>query len=347
MRFAAKEAIVKALGTGFAHGIWIRDVGIVPNAWGRPEVIWSERGRALARQARRRRGTRHAHGRGGSRGGRRRADEARGAIAMSIINNVFAFDIETVPDVEFGRRLHGLETLTDKQVGYVMQTRQREQTGNEFLSLEQQRIVAISIAMRSRDGFKVWSLGEPDSPRRSWCAASSTASSASRRRWSAGTARIRPAGAALPRAAPQGPGPSLLGDGRHGPVVQVEQLHQPLPLAARRPHGRARGVPGPRPRRPRPDVAAARLPRQTRHVGRGRLGRAPPGSQRGHPQLLRDRRRQHVPDLSALRADARPPDARGARARGRARARGAAGARTSRTCANTWTRGRSAGADRP
>jgi holo-[acyl-carrier protein] synthase len=47
MRFAAKEAIVKALGTGFAHGIWIRDVGIQANAWGRPEVIWSERGRRL------------------------------------------------------------------------------------------------------------------------------------------------------------------------------------------------------------------------------------------------------------------------------------------------------------
>jgi len=47
MRFAAKEAIVKALGTGFAHGIWIRDVGIAANAWGRPEVIWSDRGRAL------------------------------------------------------------------------------------------------------------------------------------------------------------------------------------------------------------------------------------------------------------------------------------------------------------
>ena len=27
--------------------IWIRDVGIAPNAWGRPEVIWSDRGRAL------------------------------------------------------------------------------------------------------------------------------------------------------------------------------------------------------------------------------------------------------------------------------------------------------------
>ena len=47
MRFAAKEAVVKALGTGFAHGIWVRDVGILQNAWGRPEVIWSERGREL------------------------------------------------------------------------------------------------------------------------------------------------------------------------------------------------------------------------------------------------------------------------------------------------------------
>ncbi len=77
------------------------------------------------------------------------------------ISNVLVFDIETVPDVEFGRRLHGLEGLTDKQVGYVMQTRQREQTGSEFLSLEQHRVVAISVALRSRDGFKVWSLGEP------------------------------------------------------------------------------------------------------------------------------------------------------------------------------------------
>ncbi|HEV7985536.1 MAG TPA: holo-ACP synthase [Steroidobacteraceae bacterium] len=43
-RFAAKEAIVKAMGTGFAHGVWIRDVGVVQNAWGKPEIIYSERG---------------------------------------------------------------------------------------------------------------------------------------------------------------------------------------------------------------------------------------------------------------------------------------------------------------
>jgi holo-[acyl-carrier protein] synthase len=49
MRFAAKEAIVKAMGTGFAHGIWIRDVGIVQNAWGRPEVVYSPRGEKVRR----------------------------------------------------------------------------------------------------------------------------------------------------------------------------------------------------------------------------------------------------------------------------------------------------------
>ena len=50
MRFAAKEAIVKAMGTGFAHGVWIRDVGVVQNAWGKPEVIYSPRGERLRRR---------------------------------------------------------------------------------------------------------------------------------------------------------------------------------------------------------------------------------------------------------------------------------------------------------
>jgi holo-[acyl-carrier protein] synthase len=49
MRFAAKEAIVKAMGTGFSHGVWIRDVGVVQNAWGKPEVVFSERGDRVRR----------------------------------------------------------------------------------------------------------------------------------------------------------------------------------------------------------------------------------------------------------------------------------------------------------
>ena len=47
MRFAAKEAVVKAMGTGFRHGMWIRDVGIVADARGKPEIVYSARGRAL------------------------------------------------------------------------------------------------------------------------------------------------------------------------------------------------------------------------------------------------------------------------------------------------------------
>ena len=50
MRFAAKEAVVKALGTGFANGIWVRDVGMLPNALGQPQVIYSERGRAFCKK---------------------------------------------------------------------------------------------------------------------------------------------------------------------------------------------------------------------------------------------------------------------------------------------------------
>ena len=50
MRFAAKEAIVKALGTGFANGIWVRDVGMMPNKLGQPQVIYSERGLAMCRK---------------------------------------------------------------------------------------------------------------------------------------------------------------------------------------------------------------------------------------------------------------------------------------------------------
>ena len=47
MRFAGKEATVKAMGTGFAHGVWLRDVGITNSPWGRPLIIWSARGQKV------------------------------------------------------------------------------------------------------------------------------------------------------------------------------------------------------------------------------------------------------------------------------------------------------------
>lgn len=50
MRFAAKEAIVKALGTGFAHGMWLRDSGVANDPRGRPEIIFSARGTEVCRK---------------------------------------------------------------------------------------------------------------------------------------------------------------------------------------------------------------------------------------------------------------------------------------------------------
>lgn len=76
--------------------------------------------------------------------------------------NVLVFDIETIPDVELGRRTFGLEGLPDVDVAKAMFTRRRQESGSDFLPHEQHRVVAISCALRSRDSLRLWSLGEPD-----------------------------------------------------------------------------------------------------------------------------------------------------------------------------------------
>ncbi len=38
-RFAAKEACAKALGTGINHGVFLRDIGVVNDADGRPSLV--------------------------------------------------------------------------------------------------------------------------------------------------------------------------------------------------------------------------------------------------------------------------------------------------------------------
>ncbi|WP_417134261.1 holo-ACP synthase [Rubneribacter badeniensis] len=49
-RFAAKEAVVKALGTGFSRGIDVRDIEVRRNAKGRPVVALHGRAREVARE---------------------------------------------------------------------------------------------------------------------------------------------------------------------------------------------------------------------------------------------------------------------------------------------------------
>jgi holo-[acyl-carrier protein] synthase len=50
-RFAAKEAVAKAIGTGFLGFAW-QDVEIVNDEQGRPEIVLSGRAAALARERR-------------------------------------------------------------------------------------------------------------------------------------------------------------------------------------------------------------------------------------------------------------------------------------------------------
>lgn len=57
MRFAAKEAVVKALGTGFSNGVWVRDVTIYSDSLGKPCVEFSPRAERVCRA----RGGRRAH----------------------------------------------------------------------------------------------------------------------------------------------------------------------------------------------------------------------------------------------------------------------------------------------
>ena len=74
----------------------------------------------------------------------------------------FSFDIETVPDVEFGRQLWDLDGLADEDVATAMFFKRLQAAGSEFLPLHQHRVVAISVALRTGDSFRVWSLGDED-----------------------------------------------------------------------------------------------------------------------------------------------------------------------------------------
>jgi len=74
---------------------------------------------------------------------------------------VLAFDIETVPDITGLRRIHALAAeMSDAEVAEFAFQRRREATGSDFLQLHLHRVVAISCALRERNSFRVWSVGD-------------------------------------------------------------------------------------------------------------------------------------------------------------------------------------------
>lgn len=78
---------------------------------------------------------------------------------------VLVFDIETVPDVAGLRKLHGIAgSVADSEIAAMAFQRRRQATGNDFLQLHLQRVVAISCVLRDRDSIRIWSLGEPGEP---------------------------------------------------------------------------------------------------------------------------------------------------------------------------------------
>lgn len=75
---------------------------------------------------------------------------------------ILVFDIETIPDADGVRRVlsFGPELSDASVVEFAMQ-RRRQASGNDFLPPHLHRVVAISCALRERDGVRVWSLGTP------------------------------------------------------------------------------------------------------------------------------------------------------------------------------------------
>lgn len=76
--------------------------------------------------------------------------------------NILVFDIETIPDIETGRRLYNLEGLNDRDTAEAMFAQRRQQSGNEFLRHHLQKIVAVSVVLRTSEKLSVWSLGDMD-----------------------------------------------------------------------------------------------------------------------------------------------------------------------------------------
>ncbi len=78
--------------------------------------------------------------------------------------NILVFDIETVPDIDSGKRLYNLEGLDNDAAAELMFNQRRQETEgkSDFLRHYLHRIVAISVVLRNRDKVTCWSLGDVD-----------------------------------------------------------------------------------------------------------------------------------------------------------------------------------------
>ncbi|MEM1244224.1 MAG: 3'-5' exonuclease [Pseudomonadota bacterium] len=80
------------------------------------------------------------------------------------MQSIIVFDIETIPDIENGRRLLNLADLSDDEVLQAMQTLRQQTHGSQFPPLHLHKIIALSLVLRQANHFNVWSLGDIAAP---------------------------------------------------------------------------------------------------------------------------------------------------------------------------------------
>ena len=81
-----------------------------------------------------------------------------------LTGNTLVFDIETVPDTVTGSYIWDLIGISDEDQAKAMGAKRLENTGySDFIAHHLHKIVAISAALRSSDGFKIWSIGDEHS----------------------------------------------------------------------------------------------------------------------------------------------------------------------------------------
>ena len=76
---------------------------------------------------------------------------------------ILVFDIETIPDIAGLRKLYDLDkSASDAAVAEMAFQRRRQATGSDFLQHHLHRVLVISCALRSDEGLRIWSIGNPD-----------------------------------------------------------------------------------------------------------------------------------------------------------------------------------------
>ncbi|KTD49490.1 3'-5' exonuclease [Legionella rubrilucens] len=77
--------------------------------------------------------------------------------------SILVFDIETIPDLEAGRKLYDLQGLSDEDTAKAMFALRRAKVGHDFLPHYLQKIIAISLVINQGNQIKTWSLGDEQS----------------------------------------------------------------------------------------------------------------------------------------------------------------------------------------